>query len=78
LSNETKPAGISEWRRGDYVVGTDRGRLDPELQGFRRWVLATRDAHGLYRQFGFAELKQPDRWMERHDPKTVEKADDWR
>jgi GNAT superfamily N-acetyltransferase len=37
----------------------------PLLQGFRRWVLATRDAHELYRQFGFAELKQPERWMER-------------
>jgi len=37
----------------------------PEIQGLRRWVLATRDAHGLYEQFGFTELKFPDRWMER-------------
>ncbi|HKE60626.1 MAG TPA: GNAT family N-acetyltransferase [Pyrinomonadaceae bacterium] len=37
----------------------------PQLQGFRRWVLATRDAHELYRQFGFTELKLPERWMER-------------
>jgi GNAT superfamily N-acetyltransferase len=36
----------------------------PELQGLRRWVLATRDAHGLYKQFGFSSLKFPDRWME--------------
>ena len=36
----------------------------PELQGLRRWVLATRDAHGLYEQFGFSALKFPDRWME--------------
>jgi GNAT superfamily N-acetyltransferase len=36
----------------------------PELQGLRRWVLATRDAHGLYEQFGFTTLKFPDRWME--------------
>lgn len=36
----------------------------PELQGLRRWMLATRDAHELYRQFGFAELSNPDRWME--------------
>lgn len=27
----------------------------PELQRIRRWVLATRDAHGLYRQFGFVD-----------------------
>lgn len=36
----------------------------PELQRFRRWVLVTRDAHGLHRQFGFAELRSPDRYME--------------
>ncbi|MFL6468492.1 MAG: GNAT family N-acetyltransferase [Pyrinomonadaceae bacterium] len=36
----------------------------PELQGLRRWVLATKDAHGLYEQFGFSELKFPERWME--------------
>ena len=37
----------------------------PELQGLRRWMLATADAHELYRQFGFADLSAPDRWMER-------------
>jgi GNAT superfamily N-acetyltransferase len=36
----------------------------PELQGLRRWVLATKDAHGLYEQFGFTQLKFPERWME--------------
>jgi GNAT superfamily N-acetyltransferase len=40
----------------------------PELQGLRRFMLATRDAHGLYRQFGFTELKNPQVLMERHDP----------
>jgi GNAT superfamily N-acetyltransferase len=39
----------------------------PELQGLRRWVLATRDAHGLYRKLGFTPLKRPDIFME-HDP----------
>jgi GNAT superfamily N-acetyltransferase len=37
----------------------------PRLQGFRRWLLATRDAHELYRRFGFKELNEPKRWMER-------------
>ena len=37
----------------------------PELQGLRRWALATRDAHGLYRQFGFAALSKPENRMER-------------
>jgi len=37
----------------------------PELQGLRRWILGTCDAHGLYRQFGFTELLRPERWMEK-------------
>lgn len=49
----------------------------PQLQGFRRWVLATKDAHELYRPFGFTELTRPERWMERHDPHTQEKPDYW-
>jgi GNAT superfamily N-acetyltransferase len=36
----------------------------PELQGLRRLALFTRDAHGLYRQFGFGETRFPDRFME--------------
>ncbi len=36
----------------------------PELQNLRRWVLATKDAHGLYAQYGFTPLKFPERWME--------------
>ena len=35
----------------------------PELQGLRRWMLATRDAHGLYAQFGFTPLDKPERIM---------------
>jgi GNAT superfamily N-acetyltransferase len=35
-----------------------------DLQGLRRWGLATEDAHGLYRQFGFQTLKNPDLLME--------------
>ena len=40
----------------------------PELQGLRRWTLLTRDAHGLYRQTGFTEPQNPERYMERTDP----------
>jgi len=36
----------------------------PDLQGLRRWSLLTRDAHGLYRQFGFTEPRHPARYME--------------
>lgn len=40
----------------------------PDLQNLRRWTLATRDAHGLYEQFGFTLPKVADRFMERVDP----------
>ena len=46
----------------------------PELQGLRRWMLATSDAHGLYAKFGFTPLKAPQRWMERHDPDVYHKS----
>ena len=36
----------------------------PDLQGLRRWALVTRDAHNLYRQFGWEVLRDPDSWME--------------
>jgi len=35
----------------------------PDLQDLRRWMLATRDAHGLYEQFGWTPLDNPERWM---------------
>jgi N-acetylglutamate synthase-like GNAT family acetyltransferase len=36
----------------------------PELQGFRRWILVTLDAHKLYEQFGFTRLTNPELFME--------------
>jgi GNAT superfamily N-acetyltransferase len=36
----------------------------PDLQGLRRWSLATRDAHSLYARFGFVRVANPDRMME--------------
>lgn len=63
--------GLSKWLMETIIA-------HPELQGFRRWVLATKDAHELYRKFGFSELKLPERWMERHDPNTQERPDYWK
>jgi len=40
----------------------------PDLQGLRRWSLATADAHGLYSQFGFTPISRPDNWMEKFKP----------
>lgn len=39
----------------------------PSLQGLRRWILLTGDAHGLYRQFGWSSIADPVRWMEIYD-----------
>jgi GNAT superfamily N-acetyltransferase len=39
-----------------------------ELKILRRFILATADAHGLYRQYGFRPLKVPERFMEIHQP----------
>jgi GNAT superfamily N-acetyltransferase len=39
----------------------------PDLQGLRRFLLATRDAHGLYRKFGFTPLASLEPWMQLHD-----------
>jgi GNAT superfamily N-acetyltransferase len=46
----------------------------PELQTLRRWCLATRDAHGVYRPMGYAPVV-PERWMERVMPREAWAAD---
>jgi GNAT superfamily N-acetyltransferase len=47
----------------------------PDLQGLRRWILATRDAHKLYRQFGWDALANPEGWMEILRPFPGEEMD---
>ena len=47
----------------------------PELQGMRRWILITRDAHGLYSKSGYSPLAMPERWMERWDPEVYTRRD---
>lgn len=58
---EFRGRGLSKWLM-QVIVNY------PELQGLRRWVLATRDAHTLYEKFGFHALVHPERWMERPAP----------
>ena len=57
IIEEFRGRGLSKWLMESILE-------HPDLQGLRRWVLATRDAHGLYEQFGFHSLCFPDRWME--------------
>ena len=60
--------GLSKWLMETILAY-------PGLQGLRRFMLATRDAHGLYRQFGFEELTFTDRWMHKHRPNAYKKND---
>ena len=46
----------------------------PDLAGLRRWMLATRDAHGLYRQYGFTDLRDAASYMERWDPEIYRRG----
>ena len=54
---EFRGKGLSKWLM-EVMIN------HPRLQNLRRWILATKDAHGLYAQFGFHGLKFPERWME--------------
>ena len=53
--------GLSRWLMECIIA-------HPDLQALRRWMLATKDAHGLYAKFGFTPIKTPDSWMEIHRP----------
>ena len=68
---EHRGRGLSKWLI-EVILG------HPRLQGFRRWVLATRDAHALYARFGFIPMHRPERWMERPDMNMQESPDYWK
>ena len=53
---EYRKRGLSKWMMQCIME-------HPQLQGFRKWMLGTRDAHGLYAKFGFAPVKNPERIM---------------
>jgi GNAT superfamily N-acetyltransferase len=73
----TDGAGFA-WLADVFVVADARGQKlgerliefvlsHPDLQRIRRFMLATRDAHGLYAKYGFTPLAHPERIMERYD-----------
>lgn len=65
IINEYRGQGLSKWLMEIIIE-------HPSLQGLRRFLLATRDAHGLYRQFGFTELSTPQTWMQIHNPNVYQ------
>jgi N-acetylglutamate synthase-like GNAT family acetyltransferase len=63
------------WLADVFIMEEERGKglskklvaailAHPKLQGLRRFLLGTRDAHGLYAQFGFEPIKYPERFMD--------------
>lgn len=60
--------GLSKWLMEVIMA-------HPGLQGLRRMLLATRDAHGLYARLGFTSLTNTDRWMQIHDPSVYKSVD---
>ncbi len=60
--------GLSKWLLQNILE-------HPDLQGLRRWSLATADAHLLYRQFGFKQITKPERWMEIFTPYKLKTED---
>ncbi|HEX3165044.1 MAG TPA: GNAT family N-acetyltransferase [Chitinophagaceae bacterium] len=61
IIEEYRGRGLSKWLM-EVIMS------HPDLQGLRRMILATKDAHGLYKQFGFTPLINVDRWMHILDP----------
>ena len=67
ILEEFRGQGLSKWLMEVIVA-------HPDLQGLRRWLLLTRDAHGLYKKTGFTEPRAPERYMEKFFPDVYEKA----
>lgn len=57
ILEEHQGRGLARWMMEVITSHAD-------LQGFRKWMLATRDAHGLYKKFGFEGLRRPESIME--------------
>lgn len=61
VEREHRGAGLGKWLVACVLE-------HPDLQGLRRIALMTRDAHDLYRPFGFRALPEPARYLEIHRP----------
>jgi GNAT superfamily N-acetyltransferase len=61
IDEEFRGHGLGKWLMQSILE-------HPDLKHVRRWLLATDDAHGLYRQFGFELLTDVEKWMQRLRP----------
>jgi GNAT superfamily N-acetyltransferase len=66
ILEEYRGNGLSKWLMETIMSY-------PDLQGLRRWILLTGDAHGLYRQFGWTDIADPSVWMEVHNKNVYSK-----
>ncbi len=66
IIKEYRGLGLSKWLM-EVIMS------HPGLQGLRRMMLATKDAHELYKKFGFTSLTNADRWMQIHHPDVYKK-----
>jgi GNAT superfamily N-acetyltransferase len=58
IAEHQRRKGLGKWLV-EHILG------HPDLQGLRRWMLLTRDAHGLYERYGFGLAKHPEKVMEK-------------
>lgn len=61
ILEEFRGMGLGKWML-EFIMS------HPDLQSLRRWMLATRDAQGLYARYGFKPIQNPERFMENHQP----------
>lgn len=66
ILEEYRGLGLSKW-----LIETIMNF--PELQGLRRWILLTGDAHGLYRKYGWTDIADATKWMEIHNKNVYSK-----
>ena len=66
LREEYRAHGLGKW-----LIQTIMEH--PDLREMRRWALVTNDAHGLYKQFGFTSLEDPEHWMQKFERFPAEK-----
>jgi len=61
ILEEFRGQGHSKWLMSKIMT-------HPNLQGLRRWILLTGDAHELYKKYGWTAIANPSKWMEKYDP----------